>query len=226
MYSGRLWTGVPPYSKKRESLGKRKGLDVDWVRFTHTWAQSYGAAVKSVREGRHPWATVSVLLKEELEKLLVKFKVNGLSSKEKEYFARVWERLDPWPDSVEGLKKLRRNFTIATLSNGDVKLLENLSKHCGIEWDRILSAEHAKHYKTDKEVYLKAVEMLKLQPEQIMMVASHPPDLRAAAGCGFKTAFVMRPLEWGPGKPPMQYVPSVHNFDIIAKDFHDLAKQL
>jgi 2-haloacid dehalogenase len=212
--------------KEGEALGKRKGIQVDWMRFTHAWAQSYGASIKRVRSGKQPWTTVSDLLKAELDKLLIKFKVSGLTTQEKEEFARVWERLDPWPDSVEGLKKLRKNFTIATLSNGEVRLLENLSAHNGIEWDRILSAEHAKCYKTDKKVYFTAARLLKLQPHQIMMVASHPNDLRAAAGCGFKTAFVMRPLEWGPGKPPMKYEPSAHSFDIVARDFHDLAKKL
>lgn len=211
--------------KEGEALSKSKGIDVNWTSFAHAWAQSYGASIQRVRSGEQPWTTVSDLLREELEKLFVQFKVTGLNPQEKENFAKAWERLDPWSDSVAGLKKLRNNFTIATLSNGDVTLLENLSNHCGIEWDRILSAEHAMHYKTDKEVYLKAAEMLQLKPEQIMMVAAHLPDLYAAAGCGFKTAFVARPLEWGKNKL-LKFNPTEHRFDIVAKDFNDLAKQL
>ena len=212
--------------KEAQALGKRKRLEVDWVRFTHAWAHGYGAAIQRVREGKQPWTTVSDLLRAELDRLLIQFKVSGLTTEEKDSFAKVWERLAPWPDSVEGLKQLRKNFTIATLSNGEVSLLKNLSKNCGIQWDHVLSAEHSRHYKTDKEAYLKAAEILQLQPQQIMMVASHTHDLKAAASYGFKTAFVMRPQEWGPDKPPMKYNPSEHRFDIIAKDFIDLAGQL
>jgi 2-haloacid dehalogenase len=57
-----------------------------------------------------------------------------------------------------------------------------------------------------------------------MMVAAHLGDLRAAKAVGLRTAFVTRPLEFGPdGKPDMSADSSV---DISAKDFNDLAGRL
>ena len=152
------------------------------------------------------------------------FNIEGLSEAEKDHFNRAWHRLTPWPDVVPGLTRLKKKFIITTLSNGNVALLTNMAKNAGLPWDAILSSELAKRYKPDKEVYLTAADLLGLQPEQVMMVAAHKGDLRAAKSVGFKAAFVPRPLERGPNvKRDLTPDPS---FEVVAKDFVDLAEKL
>ena len=136
----------------------------------------------------------------------------------------VWHRLAPWPDAVEGLARLRSRYVVATLSNGNVSLLVNMARHAGLPWDCILSAELARRYKPDPEVYHMAADLLGLAPEAVMMVAAHKPDLRAAQGAGFRTAYVPRPMEFGPDAvPDMTPEPS---FDLVAADFNALADRL
>ena len=139
-------------------------------------------------------------------------------------FNRVWHRLIPWPDSVAGLYRLKQRFTITSLSNGNVALLVNMARHAGLPWDTVLSAELFQHYKPDPQVYLGAARLLGLQPAQVMMVAAHPSDLRAAAACGLRTAYVPRPLERGPGGPMEAWTEG--EFDVVAPDFKALAAVL
>ena len=205
-------------------LGKKKGLNVDWAKFADAWRAGYGPSKERVRKGELPWMNLDTLHRTLLNRLLVDFNITGLSEAEKDQMNRVWHRLKPWPDAVNGLTRLRKRFIIATLSSGNMALLTNLAKNAGLPWDCILSSELAKHYKPDKEVYQMAADMLGLQPGQIMMVAAHGGDLHAASTVGFKTAFVRRPLEYGPGRKP-DITPD-SSFDVVATDFKDLAKKL
>ena len=147
-----------------------------------------------------------------------------LGEAERDNFNRVWHRLQPWPDTVSGLTRLRKHYVLATLSNGNVALLVNMAKHSGLPWDAVLSSELAHHYKPDPEVYLTAADLLGLEPEEVMMVAAHKGDLRAAAALGFKTAYVPRPLEYGPDRD-IDTTPDA-SFDVVASDFNDFADQL
>lgn len=159
-----------------------------------------------------------------LEEILKKFNIEGLSEDEKDHFNRVWHRLKPWPDSVPGLQRLKNRFTITTLSNGNISLLTNMAKHAGLPWDCILSAENVRHYKPDREVYLLVPGLFDLKTEEVMMVAAHERDLESARRYGLGTAFVHRPLEHGPGKAVP--IPPVGRYDVVAKDFLDLADQM
>ena len=155
---------------------------------------------------------------------IVDSKIEGLSEGEKASLNRAWHRLRPWPDAVAGLTRMKKKFIVAPLSNGNISLMTDLAKHGGLPWDAILGAELVRHYKPDREVYQSAADILDLQPGEVMMVAAHLGDLRAAKGVGLKTAFVTRPLEYGPeGKPDLKADASV---DLSAKDFNDLASQL
>ena len=131
----------------------------------------------------------------------------------------------PWSDSVPGLNRLRGRYVVASLSNGNVSLLVNMAKNAGIPWDCVLSAELTGHYKPDKEVYVKSADLLSLKPSEIMMVAAHPIDLRAAAKVGYRTALVLRPLERGPDRG-LAFTPDPKEFDLIVNDFLDLADRL
>ncbi len=159
-----------------------------------------------------------------LDDLLVEFKVTGLSEQEKDHLNLVWHRLTPWPDAVDGLAQLKKEFVISTLSNGNISLLVEMAKFAGLPWDMVLSAELFRHYKPDPEVYLGAADLLGCQPSEVMMVAAHPNDLSAARACGLRTAFVPRPLENGPGQ--QQGPPTPASFDATAPDFLVLADTL
>ena len=180
--------------------------------------------MSKVRNGERPWVKLDDLHRESLERLLTEFKITGLSDDEIDHLNRAWHRLAPWPDVVEGLTRLKRRFVLATLSNGNVALIVNMAKHAGLPWDAVLGAEVARHYKPAPEAYLTTAAMLGLRPEQCMMVAAHNNDLVAASRCGFRTAFVARPNEHGPGGKAE--VRAEHEFDVVARDFVDLAVKL
>tara|TARA_B100000700_G_scaffold262532_1_gene299137 strand:+ start:1005 stop:1553 length:549 start_codon:yes stop_codon:yes gene_type:complete len=177
-----------------------------------------------VRSGDLPWTKIDDLHRMILDGLLEEYGLGGLSEAELDDLNRVWHRLDPWPDSVGGLARLKSSYSVVALSNGNVSLLSNMARHAGLPWDIILSAETAKHYKRDREVYEHAAEMLSEPLERMMMVAAHKGDLEAAREVGFKTAFVRCLLEHGPDRTPD--VEREEWMDLYALDFHDLADQI
>jgi 2-haloacid dehalogenase len=202
--------------------GKAKGIEIDWAKFADRWRAGYGPSMDKVRKGALPWMKLDALHRLILDQMLEEFHISGLTEADKDHWNRVWHRLTPWPDAVEGLAKLRKKYILATLSNGNVSLLVEMAKNAGLPWDTVLSAELFHHYKPDLEVYLGAADLLGCQPAEVAMVAAHPDDLKAAANCGLRTAFVPRPLEHGPGKP----APAGSGFDFVARDFLELAAKL
>jgi 2-haloacid dehalogenase len=203
-------------------LGRRKKLTAGWAAVADAWRAGYRPAMDRVRRGELPWTNIDGLHRRILDELLERFRIGGLTEAEKADFNRAWHRLAPWKDSVAGLKRLKKKYVIATLSNGNVALLTNMAKHAGLPWDCILSAELFGHYKPDPEAYLGAARLLALEPGEVMMVAAHKDDLDAAARTGLRTALVRRPMEFG----TKQDVPPEARFDFNAKDFVDLARQL
>lgn len=175
-----------------------RGFPIDCARFTDDWRAFYQPSMEEVRSGRRPWTILDVLHRESLEKLLMQYSVSGLTEAEKDRISRVWQRLSPWPDVIEGLQRLKARYVIGTLSNGNVALLTHLAKYAGLPWDVILGAETARAYKPLPEAYLRSAERLDLRPHEVMLVAAHNDDLTAAATQGFRTAFVARPTEYGP----------------------------
>jgi len=205
-------------------LGRRMKLKVDWAAFADAWRAGYRPAMARVRSGELPWTRIDALHRMILDGLLEKFAIRGLAEDEIDHLNRAWHRLKPWPDAKAGLAKLKRRHVIATLSNGNVALLVNMAKHAGLPWDCILSAEVVHHYKPDPETYLGAADLLGVKPHELMLVAAHKDDLRAAHACGLKTAYVTRAREYGPGvKVDLSREPA---FDLHARDFNDLARQL
>jgi 2-haloacid dehalogenase len=204
--------------------GRAKGLDVDWAKFADRWRAGYGPIMDRVRKGSLPWMKIDQLHRLLLDDLLVEFHITSLSEEEKQHWNHVWHRLRPWPDAVAGLTKLKAKYIIATLSNGNVSLLLEMAKHAKLPWDHIMSAELFRHYKPDREVYLGAAEMLGYRPGEVIMVAAHTGDLRAAQACGLKTAFVRRPLEHGPGGRAESADGLA--FDYVVKDLADLAAKI
>jgi len=206
------------------ALGRRKKLKVDWPAFADAWRAGYRPAMARVRSGELPWTKIDDLHRMILDDLLRRFPLGRLSEDEIAHLNRVWHRLRPWPDARAGLAKLKRRHVIATLSNGNVALLTHMAKNAQLPWDCILSAEVVRHYKPDPETYLGAAELLGVKPGELMMVAAHKDDLHAARACGLKTAFVPRPREYGPqASTDVSREPA---FDVHARDFNDLARQL
>jgi 2-haloacid dehalogenase len=205
-------------------LATRKGLSVNAAKFADAWRAGYGPAMNRVRTGELPWTRLDSLHRMMLDRLLIEFGMTGLSELEIDALNRAWHRLRPWSDAVDGLTRLKKNFIIAPLSNGNISLMTDLARHSGLPWDCVLGAELVRHYKPDREVYQSAAEFLDLKVGEVMMVAAHLGDLRAAKEVGLRTAFVARPFEFGPdGKPDLQPDSMV---DVAAKDFTDLANQL
>jgi 2-haloacid dehalogenase len=207
-----------------EKLGREKGIKIDWAAFADAWRGGYGPAMNRVRTGQLPWTKLDVLHRMTLDGLLEKFKIDGLTEDEKKTFNKVWHRLHPWPDSVAGLTRMKKRFVIAPLSNGNVSLLTNMAKFAGLPWDAILSTELVRHYKPDRETYLMPAEFWDLEPSAVMMVAAHEGDLASAKALGLRTAYVHRPMEYGPSRQPKPPAPG--KFDFMTKSFVELATQL
>ena len=207
-----------------EALGRAKGLAVDWARFADAWRALYQPALSQVRDGTRPWTKLDDLHRESLERLLVEFGIAGLSEAEADALNRAWHRLDPWPDAVAGMTRLRRRYILATLSNGNVALLVNMAKRAGLPWDAVLGAEAARRYKPQNEAYLATAAFLGLRPAQCLMVAAHYNDLVAAAACGFRTGYVWRRDEFV--VRPKDDLPAVHALDLVVEDFGALADRL
>jgi 2-haloacid dehalogenase len=216
------WRGS--IAREVRAMANEKKLRVNASKFADAWRSGYRPAMNRVANGDLPWTKIDDLHRIILDEVLAKFRVSALNEAEKVELNRAWHRLKPWPDTVRGLKRLKKKFTISTLSNGNVALLNNMAKNAGLPWDLILSAEIFHHYKPEPEVYLGAADILGLQPHEVMMVAAHKEDLHAAARQGLRTALVLRPLEYGKGRhPDLSPEPA---FDINAADFSDLATQL
>lgn len=203
---------------------QQMGLNIDADQFANAWRSGYEPAMAEVRKGAKTWTKIDVLHRMILDRILDDFKVTHLSEEQIQHLNLIWHRLHPWADTVEGLLLLKRRFKIVTLSNGNLGLLANMAKFAGLPWDLILSAEVFRHYKPDPETYLGVADIFDVQPQEVMLVATHTNDLAAAKSYGLKTAYVHRSLEFGANQ--VKPMPDVSDFDLSATDFIDLAKKL
>lgn len=204
--------------------GAEMGLNLDWHAFALEWRALYQPAMERVRSGEIGWCKLDDLHQMNLNELLARRGITGLSEDDINDLNRVWHRLDPWPDALGGLARLKQKYILSTLSNGNTALLVNMAKRAGLPWDAVLGAETAGAYKPQPQAYLRTAEMLGLAPESCMMVAAHNSDLAAASILGFKTALVLRPAEYGPGQTTD--LGPEGEWDVVAESFLDLAEQL
>lgn len=211
--------------REGEALGHRLGLvGIDWAAFADAWRAQYQPQMEPVRSGARPWTTLDVLHRETLDRLLPSFGLDDLPEEDRAGLNLAWHRLDPWPDVVPGLLRLKTRSAIAPNSNGNIALMLDVAKRAGLPWDAILGAEVTRAYKPAPAAYLGSVAAAGVSPGEAMMVAAHNDDLVAAAACGLRTAFVPRPAEHGPGQA--RDLRPEHAFDLVARDFHDLADRL
>ena len=211
-------------AREVESLAVKKKFAVDGQRFADAWRELYQPSMTKVRDGKVPWTVLDDLHRTNLLQVLETFGIDQLSEEEIEHLNRAWHRLDPWPDAVAGLQRLKQHYIIGTLSNGNVALIVNMAKFSGLPWDVVLGAEIARHYKPQPEAYLRSAEILGLEPKECMLVAAHNGDLAAAGRCGFQTAFVPRPKEYGPEQTTD--LVAEYDCDVVAGDFIELAQIL
>jgi 2-haloacid dehalogenase len=206
--------------------GKAKNLKVNWVEFADRWRMGYGPAMHRVRKGEIPWTNLDDLQRKILEDLLKQYRIEGLSDEEKIDWSHVWRRLEPWPDSVEGLTRLKKKYIISPMSNGNVALMTHLAKFAGLPWDLVLGSDLVRHYKPDREMFLSAPFYLDLGPEEVMMCAAHVDDLQAARSYGLRTGFIYRPYEYGGGPVGVPDKAKPGEFDVVSASIVDLAQQL
>jgi 2-haloacid dehalogenase len=205
--------------------GAERGLHADWEGLADAWRAAYVPSMNRVRSGEIPWRNLDDLQRESLAEIGGKFGLpKTLSDADRDHIVTEWHRLDPWPDAVPGLTRLRHKFIIAPLSNGNVALLVNMAKRAGLPWDMVFATELFRHYKPDPETYLGAVSLLGLQPHETLMAAAHNGDLHAARAAGLRTAFIPRPREHGDAQ--RTDLAAADAWDYEASDIEDLAAQL
>jgi 2-haloacid dehalogenase len=176
------------------------GLEFDPGVFADAWRAQYQPAMQRVRTGERPFVTLDVLHRENLDEVL---RAHGLDPgafgpQELDELARAWHFLPPWPDSVAGIAALKRGYITGPMSNGNTSLLLDMAKAGGLPWDLILGSDVSRAYKPSPEAYLRPAALLGLQPGEVMLAAAHESDLAAARAAGLATAFIARPLEYGP----------------------------
>ena len=189
-------TGV---AREAERVLKPLGHDLDWAAFADAWRDEYQPGMEEVRSGRIPFSKLDVLHRRNLERFMPRFGMGSLPDEVLRELTLAWHRLNAWPDVPAALKRLRKKFLLAPVSNGNISLMVDLARRNDFPWDAILGAEVAGDYKPMPRVYRAACEMLDLAPAECMMVAAHSSDLAAAATCGLRTGHVARPDEYGPG---------------------------
>lgn len=205
-------------------LGAAYGIEADWERVADAWRALYAPYMGRVRLGELPWTNFDRLHRMSLDEVIANLGITGFETADRDEFVHAWERLSAWPDVEEGLTALGREFIVATLSNGNRAQQQALVDFNRLRFQRLMSAEDFHHYKPDPEIYLGAADALGLEPGQVMMVAAHKGDLRAAQAAGLRAAFVERPLEKGPnGGADLLPDPDA---DVEARDFVDLARKL
>lgn len=199
-------------------------LPVDGNRFALAWRDGYKPAMQKVMTGELGWTLIDDLHRMILDELLLRFGISNLTEEQKRHLNKVWHRLDAWPDSVEGLLRLKSRYMVCSISNGNLGLLADMAKHAGLPWDCILSAEVFRKYKPDPATYLGVAKTFDVASHEVMLAAAHQDDLAGARACGLKTAYIERPEEFGPDQSK-DVSPNPQN-TLHAKSISDLARQL
>lgn len=213
-----------------QMIAKKYNIELNADDFADAWRAEYQPAMEQIRSKKRSFTILDILHLENLKKIAPRFNLNNVSNEDLNFLVTAWHRLPGWPDSSQGLNKLKKKFILATQSNGNIALMVNMAKYSNLSWDVILGAEVLGHYKPEPEAYIKACKALNLKPSECLMVAAHDDDLKAASLQGMKTAYVHRPFEYGKDKlfdiAEVNDYNGNRNWDIMSKDFNDLAFKL
>jgi 2-haloacid dehalogenase len=205
-----------------ERWGAAHNIAADWAGLVLAWRRDHVPALAKVRTGQREWANYDELQGETMRELAPQFGLPELRDDTLGRLARMWHELPAWPDAVEGMARLRTKYLVAPLSNGHVALVMSLARGAGITFDTVFGADVFRQYKPDPKTYLGAVNLLGCAPGEVLFVASHPSDLESAAGCGLRTCYVSRPLEYGAGVV-VEQEPTEGDFDFMVGDLLELA---
>jgi 2-haloacid dehalogenase len=205
-------------------IADQKSVSLDPAAFADSWRAEYQPAMEEVRSGRRSFTILDVLHRENLKKVATDFGLGALSAEDEDFLVTAWHRLPGWPDSSEGMLRLKQKFILGSQSNGNIALIVNMAKYANLPWDVVLGAEVVGHYKPQPKAYLNACTALGLATENCMMVAAHNDDLVAARAAGMKTAFVCRPTEHGVGQTKDLH--AEQGWEFVAQDFNNLADKL
>lgn len=205
-------------------IADQKSVSLDPAAFADSWRAEYQPAMEEVRSGRRSFTILDVLHRENLKKVATDFGLGALSAEDEDFLVTAWHRLPGWPDSSEGMLRLKQKFILGSQSNGNIALIVNMAKYANLPWDVVLGAEVVGHYKPQPKAYLNACTALGLATENCMMVAAHNDDLVAARAAGMKTAFVCRPTEHGVGQTKDLH--AEQDWEFVAQDFNNLADKL
>jgi 2-haloacid dehalogenase len=208
-----------------QTWGATHDIAADWPGLVDAWRLDFIMSIAKVRTGEREWANQDQLQRESMTRLAPQFGMSGLHADPLEELVGMWHQLPPWPDAVAAVDKLRSRYIVAPLSNGHVAMLVGLMRAAGITWDAVMGADIFRRYKPDPEMYLGSAALLGCEPAEVMLVASHPSDLEAAAQCGLRTCYVFRPLEYGPGRV-VEATPAVGHFDLMVEDLLELARAM
>lgn len=212
------------FQQEGRDINRRDGLAVDWEAFATEWKGIAPASFTAIYKGERPWESFAKLRRDAFDSTIDSLGIKGVTTDAREALNSSWQRLDLWSDTLPGMQRLKRKFVLASLANADMADMEKLSRHSGLPWDMILTSELAQSVKPDPKVYQLAAKYLGLKPEELLMVACHKADLRAAASQGFRTAFVTRPLENGQrGTVDTAFDAQ---FDLNVKSFSEIAEAL
>jgi 2-haloacid dehalogenase len=211
-------------AREAKAMLAPKGHDLDWGAFAMRWRKEYQPAMEAVRSGGRGYVILDTLHREMLEPVLAEYRIDSLDATEKQELAYAWRKLDPWPDVLVGMARLKKKYTLIALSNGNIALISAMAKRASIPWDVVLGAELVKQYKPRGEVYDSAASLLSLENHQVMMVACHIWDLDGAKTRGLKTGYVRRVAEYGAVPAPKPPTPGT--YDLQVADFSELADAL
>jgi 2-haloacid dehalogenase len=206
------------------AFGSDRAIECDWEGLVDAWRAAYAPSMERVRRGESQWRNLDALHGASFDEIAVRFGLPELGARDRAWIVRRWHELDPWPDVRSGLVRLRSRYITGTLSNGNVALLVDLMRFADLRMDAVFSAELFAHYKPDPQTYLGAAKLLALAPPEVMLVAAHNADLRAAAALGLRTAFVLRPAEYGPQQTTDRA--AGEGIDITVRDLAELADLL
>jgi 2-haloacid dehalogenase len=210
-------------AREAQRILRPMGYDLDWLAFGDAWRMEYGPSMEEIRSGRRPFVKLDILHRENLERILSRFKIEKLDEQTLAELNLAWHKLDAWPDVGPAFARLHMRFLMAPCSNGNIALMADVGRRNNLPWDAILGSEIAQGYKPQPKVYLMTCEAFNLKPEQVMMCAAHSADLLSAQKLGMRSGHVGRPGEGGPGTGETEPKSS---FDVVGKNFHDFADKL
>ena len=222
---GTLFDYYQPFARINNALNRRKGLSVNWSGFLGDWNAGAISIIQTVIAGKRAWIPPGQVFRESLDTVLSTRGLTGqLDDADRLEVMSVWSQMVPWQDSVEGIGQLKRKVTVAALSNAGMAGVIALARRGGLSFDAVLTGELMRAYKPSLDVYREASAYLGFPPGEIMMVAAHKFDLKAANAAGFKTAYIPRPFELGPetkvDRSPETYI------DVVADDLIDLSRKI